>query len=110
MKVHWFYLNSKLKREARRSMGRTFRNSSESGGEIVVPGRRTGRRRIHINMLKQWKQPEADIFHVVVAEEDAEEVIEPTRLADPDLTEEQNRQLDDIGQVYGCSVHKNREG
>ena len=47
-------------------------------------------------MLKQWKQPEADIFRVVVAEEDAEEVIEPTRLADPDLTEEQNRQLDDI--------------
>ena len=53
--------------------------------EIVVPGRRTGRRIVHINMLKQWKQPEADIFRVVVAEEDAEEVIEPTRLADSDL-------------------------
>ena len=68
----------------------------EVTNEIVVPGRRTGKRRVHINMLKQWKQPEADIFRVVVAEEDAEEVIEPTRLADPDLTEEQNRHLDDI--------------
>ena len=51
---------------------------------------------IAINMLKEWKLPETVVFHVVVAEEDAEGMIDPTRLADPVLTDEQKRQLDEI--------------
>ena len=38
--------------------------------ELAVPTRRTKKRVVHINMLKDWKSPEAPIFRVIVAEED----------------------------------------
>ena len=36
--------------------------------DIVVPGRRSGKIRVHVNMLKEWKQSESSVLRVVVDE------------------------------------------
>ena len=42
---------------------------------ISVPGKRYTKQTVHINRLKKWVEPKANLFRVVVADE--EEIHEP---------------------------------
>ena len=42
--------------------------------ELAIPSRRSGKRRVHVNMLKEWKQGVTSVSRTVVANEKVENV------------------------------------
>ena len=70
--------------------------------ELAVPSRRSKTLVAHVNRLKAWKNPEAHVLRVVMAEEEqeAEEVASGMVLATPNLNEGQTGQLRDLLKEY----------
>ena len=68
---------------------------SEVTLEISVPTRRSRRRVVYINMVKEWQQAEATLLRVAVAQEEEEQEITQTKTTGslPDL---QHQQLDQV--------------
>ena len=64
--------------------------------ELAIPGRRSGKRRVHVNMLKEWKQGVASICRTVVADERVEDVKDVTILGKSELTSVQQEQVQEI--------------
>ena len=68
---------------------------------ISVPGKRYTKQTVHINRLKKWVEPKANLFRVVVADE--EEIHEPVgkvRMGVPHLSEAQQSELGDVLAEY----------
>ena len=68
---------------------------------ISVPDKRYTKQTAHINRLKKWVEPKANLFRVVVADE--EEIHEPVgkvRLGAPHLSEAQQTELGDVLAEY----------
>ena len=61
--------------------------------EVAMPGRRTGRIRVHVNMLKGWKQSTAAVCRIVVADEQIEDMRELEILGKSELSK---KQMDEI--------------
>ena len=58
--------------------------------EVAVPGgRRSGKRCVHVNMVKDWKQGVASICRIVVADDSVEDMKEGQLLGKSELTETQ---------------------
>ena len=68
---------------------------SEVTLEIAVPTRRSRRRVVHINMVKEWQQAEATVLRVAVVQEEEEQEITQTKTTGS-LTELQQQQLDQV--------------
>ena len=66
--------------------------------ELAVHTRRSKGSVAHVNRLKAWKNPEAHVLRVVMAEEDQEAKAVESRvvLSKPDLNEQQNRQIQEL--------------
>ena len=58
--------------------------------------RRSGKRRVHVNMLKEWKQGVASVCRTVVADERVEDVKDVTILGKSELTSVQQEQVQKI--------------
>ena len=70
---------------------------SECNYVISVPGKRYTKQTVHINHLKNWVEPKANLFRVVVADE--EEIHEPVGkvwMGVPYLSEAQQSELGDV--------------
>ena len=68
---------------------------------ISVPDKRYTKQTAHINRLKKWVEPKANLFRVVVADE--EEIHEPVgkvRMGAPHLSEVQQTELGDVLAEY----------
>ena len=48
---------------------------SECNYVISVPGKRYPKEAVHINRLKKWVEPKANLFRVVVADEEIHEPV-----------------------------------
>ena len=68
---------------------------SEFALKISVPTRRSRRRVVYINMMKEWQQTEATVLWVAVAQEEEEQEITQTKTTGS-LTELQQQQLDQV--------------
>ena len=64
--------------------------------ELAIPGRRSGKRQVHVNMLKEWKQGVASVCRPVVADERVEDVKDVTILGKSELTSAQQEQVQEI--------------
>ena len=74
--------------------------------KIAVPGKKSKNTTVHINRLKEWKTPVANLFRVVVAEE-SEETTEPigkVKMSDPLLSIAQKAQLQAILDEFSDGV------
>ena len=74
---------------------------SEYNYAISVPGKRYTKQTVHINRLKKWVEPKANLFRVVVADE--EEIHEPVgkvQIGSPHLSEAQQSELGDVLAEY----------
>ena len=71
--------------------------------ELAVPSRRSKSLVAHVNRLKLWKNPEAHILRVVMAEEEqeAEAVASRMVLSKPNLSKEQQEQLQELLREFG---------
>ena len=69
--------------------------------EVIVPGKRQRKRTVHTNNCKQWKEVEAAVLRVVVADEVEQEKLDKTKLLGKKLSEEQQKQLTDLLGQYG---------
>ena len=79
--------------------------------ELAVPSRRSKTLVAHINRLKAWKNPEALVLRVAMAEEEqeAEEIARRIVLSTPNLNEEQAKQLRDLLDEYDYLVYSSLE-
>ena len=70
--------------------------------ELAVPSRRSKTLVAHVNRLKAWKNPEAYVLRVVMAEEEqeAEAIASRMILSTPNLTAEQAEQLRELLSQY----------
>ena len=74
---------------------------SECNYVISVPGKRYTKQTVYINHLKKWVEPKANLFRVVVADE--EEIHEPVGkvwIGAPHLSEAQQSELGDVLAEY----------
>ena len=63
--------------------------------KLAVPDKRSHTEVVHINRLKEWKTPTANLFRVVVADEsgDSPDPIGKVRMGTPALTSDQKSEL-----------------
>ena len=74
---------------------------SECNYVISVAGKRYSKQTVHINCLRKWVEPKANLFSVVVANE--EEIHEPVGkvwMGAPHLSEAQQSELGDLLAEY----------
>ena len=71
--------------------------------ELAVPSRRSKSLVAHVNRLKLWKNPEVHVLRVVMAEEEqeAEAVASRMVLSKPNLSKEQQEQLQELLREFG---------
>ena len=62
--------------------------------QIVVPGRREGRRVIHNNMLKRWTKPDAQVMRLIIIAEENVKTEDP--LTDHQLPDTQTKEMEDV--------------
>ena len=65
--------------------------------QLAIPGRGSKPQTVHINMLRQWKTPDARVLRVVVADEDEKEVHHTESRQDEEVLDtDQRKELEDI--------------
>ena len=74
---------------------------SECNYVISVPGKRYTKQTVRINRLKKWVEPKANLFRVVVADEEAiHEPVGKVWMGAPHLSETQQSELGDVLAEY----------
>ena len=73
---------------------------SESNYAIWVPGKRYIKQTVHINRFKKWVEPKANLFRVVVADEEIHEPVGKLWMGAPHLSEAQQSELGDVLAEY----------
>ena len=73
---------------------------SECNYVIPGPGKGYTKQTVHINRLKKWVEPKANLFRGVVADEEIQEPVGKVRLGVPHLSEAQQSELGDVLAEY----------